>query len=112
MKSFFREVPMAGRRPKPTHLKVVTGNPGKRKLNDKEPSPAREIPSPPEHLTDWGKVAWGKLTVLLDGMGILTIADTLALERLCDIYADILQLRLTIADEGELTPCRPRAVFD
>ncbi|EBA4960525.1 phage terminase small subunit P27 family, partial [Salmonella enterica subsp. enterica serovar Muenster] len=26
---------MAGRRPKPTHLKVVTGNPGKRKLNDK-----------------------------------------------------------------------------
>lgn len=91
---------MAGRRPKPTHLKVVTGNPGKRKLNDKEPTPAREIPSPPEHLTDWGKVAWGKLTVLLDGMGILTIADTLALERLCDIYADILQLRLTIADEG------------
>jgi phage terminase small subunit len=45
-------------------------------------------------------VAWGKLTVLLDGMGILTVADTLALERLCDIYADILQLRLTIADEG------------
>ncbi|HAT6296857.1 TPA: phage terminase small subunit P27 family, partial [Proteus mirabilis] len=28
MKSFFWEVPMAGRRPKPTHLKVVTGNPG------------------------------------------------------------------------------------
>lgn len=48
---------MAGRRPKPTHLKVVTGNPGKRKLNDKEPTPAREIPSPPEHLSDWGKVA-------------------------------------------------------
>lgn len=80
---------MAGRRPKPTHLKVVTGNPGKRKLNDKEPQPAREIPSPPEHLTDWGKTAWGRMTVLLDGMGILTVADTFALERLCDIYADI-----------------------
>jgi TP901 family phage tail tape measure protein len=91
---------MAGRRPKPTHLKVVTGNPGKRKLNDKEPAPAREIPSPPSHLTDWGKVAWGKLTVLLDGMGVLTVADVLALERLCDIYADILQLRITIAEEG------------
>lgn len=38
---------MAGRRPKPTHLKVVTGNPGKRKLNDKEPTPAKEIPGPP-----------------------------------------------------------------
>ncbi|SPZ33006.1 Phage terminase, small subunit [Raoultella planticola] len=76
------------------------GNPGKRKLNDKEPTPAREIPSPPAHLTDWGKVAWGRLTVLLDGMGVLTVADTLALERLCDIYADILQLRDTIAVEG------------
>lgn len=41
---------MAGRRPKPTHLKVVTGNPGKRKFNDKEPQPAREIPSPPSHI--------------------------------------------------------------
>ncbi|MEB6358721.1 P27 family phage terminase small subunit, partial [Klebsiella variicola] len=91
---------MAGRRPKPTHLKVVTGNPGKRKLNDKEPTPAKEIPGPPAHLTDWGKVAWGRLTVLLDGMGVLTVADTLALERLCDIYADILQLRDTIAVEG------------
>ena len=64
---------MAGRRPKPTHLKVVTGNPGKRKLNDKEPTPAKEIPDPPAHLTDWGKVAWGRLTVLLDGMGVLTV---------------------------------------
>ncbi|MDK7735867.1 phage terminase small subunit P27 family [Providencia stuartii] len=91
---------MAGRRPKPTHLKVVTGNPGKRKLNSKEPKPKREIPSPPEHLTDWGKMAWAKLTLLLDGMGVLTIADSLALERLCDIYADILQLRDTIAIEG------------
>ncbi|MFW5408271.1 phage terminase small subunit P27 family [Pectobacterium brasiliense] len=79
---------------------MVTGNPGKRKLNNKEPLPAREIPSPPAHLSDWGKTAWGRMTVLLDGMGVLTVADVFALERLCDIYADILQLRNTIADEG------------
>ncbi|AFJ47153.1 phage terminase small subunit P27 family [Shimwellia blattae] len=91
---------MAGRRQKPTQLKVVAGNPGKRKLNDKEPRPARQIPSPPEHLTDWGMLAWGKLSVLLDDMQIMTVADALALERLCDIYADILQLRNTIAVEG------------
>lgn len=99
---------MAGRRPKPTCLKLVTGNPGKRKINKKEPSPSREVPSPPSHLTDWGKVAWGKLTLILDDMGVLTVADTLALERLCDLYADILQLRDTIAVEGRtykvLTP--------
>ncbi|POY55729.1 phage terminase small subunit P27 family [Pectobacterium carotovorum] len=91
---------MAGRRPKPTHLKVVTGNPGKRKLNDKEPQPLREIPSPPTHLSDWGKVAWGKLTVLLDSMGVLTVADTFALERLCAVYSQILRLEDQIAIEG------------
>ncbi|KAB7669183.1 phage terminase small subunit P27 family [Plesiomonas shigelloides] len=91
---------MAGRRPKPTHLKVVTGNPGNRKLNDHEPKPRREVLSPPEHLTDWGKMAWVKVSLLLDDMGVLTVADSLALERLCDIYADILQLRETIAIEG------------
>ena len=88
---------MAGRRPKPTKLKLVTGNPGKRKLNDNEPQPAREIPSPPSHLTDWGKTAWGRMTVLLDGMGVLTVADTFALERLCDI-------RCRIENYGRLAP--------
>ncbi|MGM7762945.1 phage terminase small subunit P27 family [Yersinia enterocolitica] len=91
---------MAGRRPTPTHLKVVTGNPGKRPLNKKEPQPAREIPSPPAHLTDWGKAAWGRLTLLLDQMGVLTVADTMALERLCDLYAEILRLRQQIDIEG------------
>jgi hypothetical protein len=30
---------MRGRRPKPTRLKVLTGNPGKRRLNATEPKP-------------------------------------------------------------------------
>lgn len=37
---------MAGRKPKPTGLKLVTGNPGKRKLNDKEPQPEGEVVKP------------------------------------------------------------------
>lgn len=35
---------MRGRRPKPTRLKVLTGNPGKRPLNMDEPRPERAIP--------------------------------------------------------------------
>lgn len=91
---------MAGRRPKPTHLKVVSGNPGKRALNKKEPKPKREAPSCPAHLSDNGKVAWGKLCVLLDRMGVLTEADSMALERLCDTYAEILECRDLIAKTG------------
>ena len=42
----FREggIPMAGRKPKPTALKKLEGNPGKRKLNMKEPVPAKGMP--------------------------------------------------------------------
>lgn len=49
---------MRGRKPKPTHLKVVTGNPGRRPLNAREPSPAGDLKAPPEWLTDDQKAGW------------------------------------------------------
>jgi P27 family predicted phage terminase small subunit len=91
---------MAGRRPTPTALKLVKGNPGKRATNKKEPKPKREIPSWPAHLSDSGKVAWGRLVVLLDRMGVLTEADSFALERLCDCYTDILECRELVERDG------------
>ena len=91
---------MAGRRPTPTHLKVVKGNPGKRAINKKEPKPKREIPGCPAYLSNTAKVAWGRLSVVIDRMGILTEADGPALERLCDCYAEILECRDIIARDG------------
>ena len=41
---------MAGRKPKPTAVKKLEGNPGKRKLNTKEPVPAKGMPDCPEWL--------------------------------------------------------------
>ena len=35
---------MAGRKPKPTAIKKLEGNPGKRKLNTKKPIPAKGMP--------------------------------------------------------------------
>ena len=40
-----------GRKPKPSHLKLVTGNPGKRAINTQEPVPERILPAPPAELT-------------------------------------------------------------
>ena len=91
---------MPGRRPKPTHLKIVSGNPGKRALNKREPKPRREIPPCPTHLNDASKVAWRRLAEMLHRIGILTEADALALERLCDCYADILACRELIGRDG------------
>lgn len=36
---------MAGRKPKPTAVKKLEGNPGKRKLNTKEPNPGKGMPT-------------------------------------------------------------------
>ena len=91
---------MAGRRPKPTVLKLVAGNPGKRKTSKAEPKPKREIPSCPAHMSDTGKVAWGRLSVLLDRMGVLTEADSAAFERLCDCYSDVLICRESLIADG------------
>lgn len=41
---------MAGRKPKPTAIKKLEGNPGKRKLNTKESIPAKGMPNCPEWL--------------------------------------------------------------
>lgn len=81
---------MAGRRPTPTALKLVTGNAGKRAINKKEPKPRTKAPTCPSHLDAKSKLVWKKLCTLLRGMDVLTEADGLALERLVDCYADIL----------------------
>ena len=44
---------MAGRKPKPTALKKLEGNPGKRKLNMKEPMPEKGMPDCPKWLLPW-----------------------------------------------------------
>lgn len=92
---------MAGRRPTPTPLKLVKGNPGKRPLNESEPVPIRALPSPPVHMSDEATVAWGRLAKLLDQMGVLTEADGFGLERLAETYAEILRYRSLIEADGE-----------
>lgn len=49
---------MPGPKPKPTHLKVVTGNPGKRALNKKEPKPQGNLVDAPDWFNDEQKASW------------------------------------------------------
>jgi len=49
---------MRGRKPTPTAIKVVSGNPGKRKLNNKEPAPTGGLSGAPEWLDDMQKQYW------------------------------------------------------
>jgi P27 family predicted phage terminase small subunit len=78
---------MRGRRPKPTRMKVLTGNPGKRPLNDTEPNPAPAVPECPPEL---GRVAhreWDRLVGELATLRLLTNLDRAALAAYCGSYA-------------------------
>ncbi|QGP52362.1 Phage terminase, small subunit (plasmid) [Piscirickettsia salmonis] len=47
-----------GRKPKPTKLKKITGNAGKRKLNEFEPEPVNAEAICPEHFDNEAKKAF------------------------------------------------------
>lgn len=51
---------MAGRKPKPTALKVLEGNPGKRALNKREPQPRGSLKSAPGWMTRDQKDVWDR----------------------------------------------------
>lgn len=91
---------MRGRRPKPLHVKLVTGNPGKRPMNGREPKPRRALPTPPTHITQEELVHWGRFSEILDRMGVLTEADGAALERVVCLYQEVIELREVIETEG------------
>lgn len=49
---------MRGAKPKPTHLKLLAGNPGKRPLNKNEPKPLGNLQEAPDWLTEDQKAGW------------------------------------------------------
>jgi P27 family predicted phage terminase small subunit len=78
---------MAGRKPKPTHLKLLQGNPGKRRLNTEEPKPPAELPPVPELLSDGAKQEWARLGQQLLTLGLLTSIDRAAFAAYCVLWA-------------------------
>lgn len=78
---------MVGRKPKPTHLKVLEGNPGKRPLNKNEPKPKPVAPKCPSWLNKIAKKEWKRIVPELERLGLLTVVDGAALEGYCQAYA-------------------------
>ena len=77
---------MRGRRPKPTRLKVLTGNPGRRPLNASEPRPEAVVPECPVELGPVARREWDRLAGELAPLRILTNLDRAALAAYCGAY--------------------------
>lgn len=76
-----------GPAPKPTALKQLAGNPGKRPLNDAEPQPDNTLPTCPRWLPKEAKAEWGRLAKQLHNAGLLTGIDRNALAAYCVAFA-------------------------
>jgi P27 family predicted phage terminase small subunit len=87
----------AGRKPKPTGLRILEGTKSRRKTI--EPTPPPGIPTMPERLAvDPLAVAkWNDWMPVLSGMGVMTTADVEALATMCELFsasqACLLELR-------------------
>jgi P27 family predicted phage terminase small subunit len=79
---------MKGPRPMPTHLKLLRGNPGKRRLPRGEPQPSLPPapPPPPEHLTGYAREEWERLATELFRLKLLTVADIQVFTLYCAAY--------------------------
>jgi P27 family predicted phage terminase small subunit len=69
-------------------MKLLTGNPGKRKLNRGEPKGRPGVPPCPPHLTGVARDAWHRLGRRLATLRVITEGDAEALELLCSAYAE------------------------
>ena len=91
-----------GRKPTPTALKVLEGNPGRRKLNDREPMPEKKAPSCPKWLEPEAKKEWRRLAKKMELMGFLTEVDMAAFEGYCQTYARCKEAEEFITQHGTI----------
>ena len=78
---------MRGRKPKPTAIKRLEGNPGKRPLNIYEPKPPKKAPMCPNWLDEEAQREWHRLSKIMETMGVLTEADMAMFAIYCDAYS-------------------------
>lgn len=93
-----------GRKPKPTRLKIVAGNPGKRALNLEEAKVDLSQPPPPPFLNDDAKVEWGRVSSELYSAGLMTNIDRAALAAYCQAYGRWAEAERALAKMAEKDP--------
>ena len=93
---------MRGRKPKPTELKRLAGNPGKRALNRAEPRPRIVSPRPPAHLSDDEKAKWKALVKVLYPLGLVTNIDLDQLSMYCVLWGRWIKAEKMVREKGEI----------
>jgi P27 family predicted phage terminase small subunit len=92
----------AGRKPKPTNLKLIQGTYRVDRANPCEPKPRAIIPPCPEFLQGEAKKQYQKTAKKLARIGLMTELDDLALAMLCQGWAEYLEATDQVKKSGIL----------
>lgn len=77
---------MPSPKPKPSALKLLAGNPGRRPLNMQEPQFESGIPDKPEWFDTYASEEWDRITGNLNGQRVFTKNDLGIIMALCLAY--------------------------
>ena len=92
---------MKGRKPKPTALKKLAGNPGRRPLNENEPKIPEGKPTCPRHLNHHGKLEWKRIAPILYKAGLLNLTDRAMLAVYCQNWGRWVEAELKLKNMEE-----------
>lgn len=77
---------MKGRKPKPTALKILSNNPGKRPLNKAEPKYPTLGDKPPEFLGDIAQEEWRRVFPILSAAKVIKAPEAALLTAYCEAF--------------------------
>jgi P27 family predicted phage terminase small subunit len=92
----------AGRKPKPTALKLIQGTYRSDRANPLEPRPRPGIPPCPKFLQGEAREAYRKTAKKLARIGLVTELDDMALSMLCQSWAEYLEATDQVRKTGML----------
>lgn len=94
---------LRGPAPTPTRLRLLTGNPSGRPLNNDTDLVAslQELPPPPD-MDGFALATWHRLTAELATLGMLNDIDTDLLSMYCHTWADYTEYRKKLKQFGEI----------
>ena len=90
---------MKGRKPLPSKVKKLAGNPGKRALRP-EPKPKGGELRRPAWMTGYARAMWERIIGAWRGTGVLTGADQGALEAYCAAYGRFVAAQADVEAHG------------